>query len=224
MYDTPAVYTWKDPASPPHLPALQCHFIVHPEVNVEATKAMNVQTYDDVTVIYIYPMGMPKSNAAHEIERRLPDGKVIQTRYALKYGAPFKMFKDGISSETMGTPLKDLIGMTPATIMTLRSLGIFTIEMLADMQDAASGNLMGFYELRSKAQKHIEHRKEMAPTLRMDAIEAEHKATVASLERQLEDMRQAMAAQAAGDGVPAVVPKRGPGRPPKVAEPEAEAA
>ncbi len=214
MYDTPAVYTWKSPSDPPHLPALQCHFIVHPEVNVEATKAMNVQTYDDVTVIYIYPMGMPKSNAAHEIERRLPDGKVIQTRYALKYGAPFKMFKDGINSEMTGTPLKDLIGMTPATIMTLRALGIFTIEMLADMQDASSSSLMGFYELRNKAQKHIEHRKEMAPTLRMDAIEAEHKAEVDSLKRQLADLTAAVNA-----------PKRGPGRP-KNPEPgpEAEAA
>ncbi len=217
MYDTPAVYTWKDPSAPPHLPALQCHFIIHPEVNVEATKAMNVQTYDDVTVIYIYPMGMPKSNAAHEIERRLPDGTTKQTSYALKYAAPFKLFKDGIGSEATGTPLKDLIGMTPATIMTLRSLGIFTIEMLADMQDAASGNLMGFYELRNKAQKHMEHRKEMAPVLRMDAIEAAHKSEVDSLKRQLDELKALVSENAE----PA---KRGPGRPPKVREPEQEAA
>lgn len=218
MFDTPQVYSWKDPASKPHEPALQCHFINYPEVNVEATAATGVQTYDNLIVMHIYPAGQPKSDATHEIERTLPDGTVKQTRYALKYAEAFKKYKSGLSSEETGTPLKDLIGMNAATIMNLKSRGIHTIEVLADLQDSVGHDLMGFYELRDKAKKHIEHREKNAPMLRMEAIEEKHKAEVDSLKRQLADL--AAMVERRGDEEP-IAPRRGPGRPRNPPEQEA---
>ncbi len=211
-YDAPQMYRWKDPSLPPAAPALQVYFIQEPQINAKVTAETGVQTYDSVLVAYVSPMGMPKSNAAHEVERVLPDNTVVVNhRVMAKYGEQVKLFKAGLGAETTGTPLKDLIGMTPATIMNLRARGIHTIEMLADMPDGAGHDMMGFWELRDKAKAHMAKREKDAPMVKMDAMEAAHKQEVASLRRQLEEL-------AALVNEPA---KRGPGRPRKD---EAEAA
>jgi predicted flap endonuclease-1-like 5' DNA nuclease len=208
MYDTPQMYRWKDPSLPPQAPALQVYFEQQPQVNAEVTAETGIQSYDNVLVAIVAPMGMPKSNVAHEIERTLPDGTVkVNAEKMTKYAEQVRAFKAGLGAETLGTPLKDLIGMTPATIMNLKTRGIHTIEMLADMQDAASGDLMGFWDFRDKARKHIELREKNAPMVRVEALEAKHTKEKADMQRQIDELK-------------ALVGKRGPGRP-KQAEAEA---
>ncbi len=205
-YDTPQLYRWKDPNLPPNAPALQVYFLQEPQVNNSATAASGIQTYDSVLVAYVSPINS-KSNVAHEIERTLPDGTVqVNAPKSARFGEQVKLFKAGLGAETQGTPLRDLIGMTPATIMNMKARGIHTIEMLGDMPDSAGHDLMGFWELRERAKKHIEHREKNAPMVKLEAIEAAHKAETDSLKRQLEELRALV-----NDP-----PKRGPGRPPKV--------
>lgn len=190
MYDTPQVYRWKDPSLPPGAPALQVFFLQEPQVNAEATAASGIQTYDNVLTAYVSPMGMPKSNMAHEIERTLPDGTVkVNAFYANKYGEQVKAYKAGTTADELGTPLRDLIGMTPAVAMNLRARGIHTIEMLAEMQDSAGNEMMGFWDLRDRARKHIETREKNAPTVRLESELAERDKTIASMQRQLDEMR-----------------------------------
>lgn len=207
MYDAPQMYRWKDPNLPPHAPALQVYFLQEPQVNAKATAETGIQTYDSVLVAYVSPINS-KSNTAHEIERTLPDGTVVVNQSkAAKYGEQVKLFKAGLGAETQGTPLKDLIGMTPATIMNLRARGIHTIEMMADMPDGAGHDMMGFWELRDRAKAHIAKRDKEAPMVRLEALEEGLKAENASLKRQLEELRALV-----GD----TPTKRGPGRPPKI--------
>lgn len=189
MYDTPQMYRWKDPTLPPGAPALQVYFLEEPQVNAAVTAEKGVQSYDNVLVAYVSPMGMAKSNVAKEIERTLPDGTVIVNHEnAGKYAEQVRLYKAGTESQAVGTPLKDLIGMTPATQMNLRARGIHTIEMLADMPDAAGQDLMGFWELREKSRKHLEKREKDAPMVRIEAMEEEHKKVVDSLQRQIEEL------------------------------------
>lgn len=209
-YDAPQLYRWKDPSLPPQAPALQVYFLEEPQINAQATAESGIQTYDNVLVAYVSPMGMPKSNVAHEIERRLPDGTVaVNQRNAGKYAEQVKLYKAGLGAETQGTPLKDLIGMTPATIMNLRARGIHTIEMMADMPDAAGHDMMGFWELRERAKGHLAKREKEAPMVKLEAIEAQYKAENDSLKRQLEELKALIGEQPV---------KRGPGRPPKMQE------
>ncbi len=208
-YENPTVFRWKDPTLPPQAPALQMYFLEEPKVNVEATAETGIQTYDNVLVAYVSPMGNSKSNVAHEIERTLPDGSVVKNQFAsAKYAEQIKHYKAGTSSETLGTPLKDLIGMTPATQMNLRARGIHTIEMLTDMPDSAGADLMGFWDLRERAKKHIEMREKQAPTVRLESELAARDATIANLQKQVDDLIASV-----GD-----TKKRGPGRPPKEQE------
>lgn len=209
MYENPQMYRWRDPSWPREMPSLQVYFLNEPQVNQEATAQTGVQTYDNVLTAYVGPAGLSKSNAAHEVRRTLPDGAIQNhPRNSLKYGEQLKLYDAGTLSETVGTPLKDLIGMTPATIMNLKARGIHTVEMLADLSDAAGQELMGFWEYRDRARKHIEMREKNAPMLRVEAMEDKHAKEIASLTRQIEEL-QALAQQPE---------KRGPGRPPKVQE------
>lgn len=190
MYDAPLMYRWKDPTLPPNAPALQLYFQEDAQVNDTVTRETGVQTYDNVLVAYISPMGLPKSNAAHEVKRTLPDGTVkLNHFYANKYGEQLKSYEAGHSAEALGTPLKDLIGMTKATAMNLRARGISTIEMLADMGDNSGGDIMGFWELRERAKKHISDREKEAPTVRLELELAERDKLLASMQRQMDEMK-----------------------------------
>lgn len=189
-YDAPQFYRWRDPTLPPNAPALSVHFILESQVNDAVTRETGKQTYDSVLIAYVAPMGMPKSNAAHEIERTFPDGTVkVNEAMAYKYAEQVKLFKAGTTAETAGTPLRDLIGMTPATAMNLKARGIHTIEMLADIPDGGGAELMGFWELREKARRHMEAREKEAPAKHLEAELAKRDETIASQQRQLDELK-----------------------------------
>lgn len=192
-FETPQMYRWRDPAWPPHFPALSVHFSAEARVNDAVTAETGVQTYDNILMAYVAPMGMPKSNASCEIERTLPDGKVIVNREnSAKYAEQIKHYKAGTSAEAMGTPLKDLIGMTPALSMNLKARGLHTVEMMADTPDSMAGEMMGFWEWRDKARKHLETREKNAPTVRLEHELEAQKQVNESLQRQLEELRALM--------------------------------
>jgi hypothetical protein len=210
VYDAPQIYRWRDPRWPREIPSLQVHFTNDSQVNEQVTRETGIQTYDNVLVAHIYPMGMPKSDATHEVKRTLPDNTVkIHPQNAARFGEQLKLYEAGTEAEKMGTPLRDLVGMTPATILNLKARGIHTIEDLSEMGDTAGNDLMGFWDLRDRAKKHIEHREKQAPMLKLEMIEEKHAQEVASLRRQLEDLKAL---------IPDQPEKRGPGRPRKDAE------
>ncbi len=188
-FETPQMYRWRDPAWPPQFPSLSVHFKQEPQVNAEVTKETGVQTYDSVLIAYVAPMGMPKSDAAIEIERTLPDGKVIRNpEGSAKYAEQVRLFKAGTSAEAIGTPLKDLVGMTPALAMNLKARGLHTVEMLAETGDNMAGEMMGFWEWREKARAHLKARQDAAPTVRLELELEEQKKVNGDLQRQIEEL------------------------------------
>lgn len=190
LYDTPQPYRWKDPSLPPGAPQLSVHFERHSQVNTAVTTATGKQSYDDVLIAVVAPMGMPKSNVHAEIERVLPDGTVIAHEHNMaKYGEQVRLYKAGTGAEAVGTPLRDLISITPATIMNLKARGLHTVEMLADTPDSMSGDMMGFWDWRDKARKHIEAREKNAPTVRLEMELAQRDETIGSLQRQLDELK-----------------------------------
>lgn len=210
QYDTPQMFRWREPGAPPNSPALAIYFMLESHLNADVTAETGVQSYDSVEMGYVAPIGNPKSNSSVEMRRTKPDGtETVHNFNMARYGDPYRAWKAGLSSESQGTPLKDLFGMTPATAMNLRARGINTIEMLADAVDAAGQDVMGFWELREKAKKHLVHREEQAPLIRMDAMAAKHEAETAELKRELAELKALLSA--GGD----IVAKRGPGRPRK---------
>lgn len=188
-FEAPIPYRWQDPSLPPQAPALSLHFEHHSAVNDKATRESGIQTYDDVLVAVVAPMGQPKSNAHHEVERTSPDGTVTRNEfYWHKYAQQIALHKAGTTSEAVGTPLRDLVGMTPSMVLNLKSLGLHTIEMLADAGDSVSAGAMGFWEWRDKARKHIEAREKNAPTVRLEMEIQKKDDEIASLTRRLDEL------------------------------------
>lgn len=184
------VFRWKDPSMPPAAPALAIFFEPTPIVNDAVTRDKGIQTYDDVLIAYVAPLGQPKSDAAHEIRRTLPDGTVVINRhYAAKYAEPLKHYDAGTEAESLGTPLKDLIGMTPAVAMNLKARGIHTVEMLAEAPDAAGSETMGFWQFRDTAKRHIEAREKEAPAKHLEAELAARDSQIASQQRQIDELK-----------------------------------
>ncbi len=219
--ETPQVYQWRDPVAPLNSPALCVYFVEEPQVNKAVTAETGVQTYDNVLVAYVAAKPQDKSNVAHEIRRTFPDGTTRQTNMAFKFAAPLKNYDEGRTAESLGTPLKELLNMTPATAMTMRALGITTVEVLADLPDSSQGDLMGFWEWRDKAKKYIAHRKENAPMVKLEALEEKHKAEMDALQAKVDALTALVATMPVPPEVP--VARRGPGRPPKTT-PDQEAA
>lgn len=190
MSDVLQVYTWKDPRSNPNEKPLACHFVEEKEVNEEVTAQTGVQTYNNVLTIHVYPLGQPKSDVAHEIERTLPDGTVKVNQFnANKYGGPLALYRAGRTAESAGTPLRDLPGMSAGTEANLKARGIHTIEMLAEMSDGSAQDIMGFWALREKANTFMQVKRENAPGIKMAAELAERDQTISSLQRQLDELR-----------------------------------
>lgn len=183
-------YSWKDPRSNPNDRALACHFVEDREVNEAATAETGVQTYDNVLTIHVYPLGQPKSDVAHEIERTLPDGTVKVSQYhANKYGGPLALYKAGRTAESTGTPLRDLPGMTAGTEANMKARGIHTVEMLSEMSDSTSQDIMGFWALREKAKTFMAAKKENAPAVQMAAMQDDYEKKLAAMQRQIDALQ-----------------------------------
>ncbi len=221
-FETPQVYPWRDPMAPPQSPALCVYFMNEEKLNEAVTAATGINTFDNVLTAYISAKPQDKSNVAHEIRRTFPDGTVKQTAMAFKYAEPLKHYDAGTAAEALGTPLKEILGIHPGAIMSLKARGISTIEVLAGLPDSSGQELMGFWEWRDKARNYIAHREKNAPLVKVEALEAKHKKEMDALQAKVD----ALSALVQTMPVPPEVPiaRRGPGRPKNAPKPDQEAA
>lgn len=204
------LYRFKDPSGDSRIPDLSVRFESESLLNKEWTDKEGIPTYDSVLVAYVAPVGQPKSEASIEVERTLPDGTVKENRAAkAKYAEQLKHHRAGTDAEVLGTPLRDIPGITPGTIQNLKARGIHTAEMLAAVSDGGLQDTMGMREFREKARTLIEARTKDAPFRKMQAENDELREQLASMQRQFNDLATSVAE------------KRGPGRPRKI---ETEAA
>lgn len=214
--DMPVFFRWRDPSWPPNQ-SLAVRFREQAVLNDEWTQINGYNTYDNLLLAFVAPVGQSKSEASVEIERRLPDGTMkVHKPNSLKYGDVIKAYKSAKDGDGGGgTPLKEL-GLEPGIIATMKARGIHSVEMLADITDSAGDNLMGFRGFREKALKFLELREKNAPTVRLEMELKQRDETIGSLQRQLDDLKAAVERE--------MPERRGPGRPRKVQPEEAEAA
>jgi len=198
-------FRYKDPNMDPRHPGMSVRFREHAEKNDPASLEQGFDVFDNVLVAYVAPVGMPKSEASCEIERKLPDGTVKpHPIHSKKYAELVKLYKEGAGEGSVGTPLS-LLNLPPGTIASLKARGIHTVEMLADLSDSAGGEMMGYRETREKAQQFLALREKNAPMIKLEAIEEKHRQETESLRRQIAELEERF-------GHPE---KRGPGRPRK---------
>jgi hypothetical protein len=99
------------------------------------------EIYEDREYVEIRVKGQPKSIFCHEVTQQ--DKERFPTAYAA--------FKAGMEAPVIGTPLENL-GLSPATVLHFRAIGIRTVEDVAAAGDAALSNMgMGARDIQNKA-------------------------------------------------------------------------
>lgn len=210
-------------------------FLLEPKHFPAESEKQGHQVWQDVIMVLVQHPGErdPIKREMLELDKR---------RWPRQWDA----FDKGRSNDPDGTPISILFPGSPSTSQMLGSLGIHTIEQMANVNDSAIGNIPFGGDTRKKAQGYLDTVKKAEGFNKLEAVIDQEKARSRSLEAQMEDMKAKMAemgarfdeagkpmAQAPSSGalspealaqIMAVVaatnnpPKRGPGRPPKTEE------
>lgn len=205
------VYRYKAPEDQhnPNIPALGIMFEEQSQQNEGATRASGFPVFDNVLVAKVFPMGNPKSDVIHEIERTLTDGTVVQNKfYSHKYSEQIKLHKAGNETVGGGTPLTELGGLNAAMIQTFKARGVHSIEALAEAAEAGLNDMMGFRKYTDMARAYLSRRAGDAPMVKLAQDKAELEAKYSALEARFNDLVERL-----GNPESANKPRRG--RPPK---------
>jgi len=95
-----------------------------------------------------------------------------------------------------GMPIEQWAPISRGMALTLRSLNIDTVEMLAAIHDGNIGAIPNGMELRAKAQAFLEQAKDSAATLKLAAEKKELEDRLAAMEAQLRAIGQKPTAHA----------------------------
>lgn len=180
------------------------------EKNDAASAEAGVDVFDAVLIALVRGLG-DRSEAATEIKRRLPDGReIVRAQPMQRYGHLVKLFEAGDEGPVDGTPLQQLPAMDAATMRNLKSFGVRSVEMLADMPDSNAQLVAGLMAWKHKARAYVEGATGSAAVSKLATENATLQRQLESLQRQFADLA-ARVSQAPEEAPP----KRGPGRPPR---------
>lgn len=135
--------------------------------------------------------------------KAVPELKVtdaIRRKYAYEYG----MWKNGLQVSQRGIPLEMFPMLTPAVIMELKALNIFTVEDLAGLPDSSLHRVHMGQTLKVNAKAWLENKKDSDVIERQTRENNALKDKMAMLERQIQEISSRPAPVAAE--APAVQP------------------
>jgi hypothetical protein len=102
----------------------------------------------------------------------------------------YELFRQGMEQTAEGTPIEEWPVVNRAQVMELRSLGIQTIEEIANLSDIACQKAMGLQGLRIKARVFLDDAAAMALTEQQGAELEKQRAELASQARQIEELKE----------------------------------
>lgn len=120
-------------------------FYVHPQLQGDDTIKAGGPRYKDVVYIEIFIKGT--KNTSFSRPKREQD--------EADYPKAWQAFKDNSFELTDGTPISVLPGIGPSQAMDLKSLGIMSVEEMADLSDQAAIGNPGMVTLRKRAQAYL---------------------------------------------------------------------
>lgn len=129
-----------------------------------------------------------------------------------EYPQEWARFQQKDAEQTAGTALEKLTWLTRSQIAEFRALNILTVEHLATLPDSVAGKIMGFREIRGKAEAFL---KSSQDTALAEQLQAELKQRDDEMKKRDEEIASLRASIEAL--TKAATPQRKRGRPKKVA-------
>jgi hypothetical protein len=102
-----------------------------------------------------------------------------------RFARMWSNFQQSLSQEISGMPLRDWAAITRSQAEELVHMNVFTVEQLATLADVYGAKIMGFNELRRKAQAYIEQAKDTAFAQRMTKENQELRDEIAANKAEL---------------------------------------
>ena len=122
----------------------------------------------------------------------------FKKRFSARYDK-WKTMQD--KAQTMeGTILAELPWMTKSQIAELNYMNIFTVEQLAELDDARAMKFMHSYQLRDRAKNFLAAAAGEAPMLKLQAELEKRDNEIQVLQRQMQEMTAAFEKLSAGKG------------------------
>ena len=116
-------------------------FYVHPQLQGDDIIAEGGPRYKDVIYIEIFIKGTKNSSFSRP---KRPEDEI-------EYPKAWAAFKAGDFEMTDGTPIKVLPGIGPSQAIELQSLGILSVEEMAELDDGQVLGNPGMITLRNRA-------------------------------------------------------------------------
>lgn len=162
--------------------ALAVRFYTMPIQNDVQTVEQGRPIFDDTEMVEIRVRG-DRNNV---VQRPVREDDKRRFRDA------YRDYKDGIAKMESGTPLREWPSMSASMVEELKYLGFFTVEQLAQANDAACSRVPGLTTMKQRAQAFIEFSKGTAPLDKMSKELQDMKARAEAAESSAQDMARRM--------------------------------
>jgi hypothetical protein len=178
--------------------ALRVRFFLEPFKDEEASANEGRPIFKSVEMVEIRIPGNKDNVVVQRVSKMDPDPRE-------RFPAQYAKFKGGDPQQHVGTMLRKWGILDEAEALSYEAVGIFTVEQLAGMTDAACKQYRGSLGDRQKAQDWLDTAKGAAPV-------AAARAEVARLREELAALREQLGEITRPAGTPKA--KRGPKKPP----------
>lgn len=119
----------------------------------------------------------------------------VTEEYRMRFAERYKKFKDRGSQAQSGTPLEVWPQLTVGRVAELKALNIFTVEQLAATDDTHGHKIMGFNDLRTRAQAFLSTAEGDAQNSKLAAELEKRDIEIASLKEQMNQILKAKTTQ-----------------------------
>lgn len=180
----PTIYIVPNPGDPKSQNTV---WFEHKEEKNEAeSEAQGFPVFDVLLLAHIMGPGNMRSEAVKIVERKKPDGKVIESHG--EYANQVAAFKKGEAGDLTGTPLTELAILDHGVRASLKAMGIHSVESLAAISETAAPGLLGFRKFKTAAQAFLDQRAGQQPLAKLaEDLEAE-RTKYATLEQNFNDL------------------------------------
>lgn len=111
-----------------------------------------------------------------------------------EYPQEWARFQQNKTNQIPGTPVEAVTWLSKTQVAEFRAINIFTVEQLATLPDSVASRIMGFQEIRAKAQSFLKASQDSAFTTRLEAELKGKDEKISALEARLAALEQQPAA------------------------------
>lgn len=164
-----------------------------------------MQDGDDRLFVQFYmgtiPNPIRSEEAGHPVFDEVPFVKIIvpgdkntvidtkvENSHKQRFSRAWEQFQRNEEQVASGWPLKEWPGITRAQAEELRHLNIVTVEQLAELADVHGSRIMGYHELKRKAQTALAVAKDQSAAQRLASENELLKQQIATLTEQMQKL------------------------------------